>query len=144
MKKNLIALIATLLISLPSVLGYESKLMTDPDLNNKLNSIQKINGSNCYGTMEYILGVQEEDQWTHGIKIERLLRGYKEIGKPVEGTLAIWRDRRNLDHVALVTNVVPLLIIHRQKTDGLFEKHVPISNATQLYGKDVSFYIRKH
>jgi hypothetical protein len=100
--------------------------------------------SNCFGTALYIAGIKEKDEFVpHIYDYLPTLEALPKTSKPTSHSLVLFYKKehsRYLDHMAVVTSLSPLLVVHRPH-DCSFGPvaEVPIEDVCKIHGNDIEY-----
>lgn len=119
-------------------------MLTDEQKHRKELAKLNLQNTNCFGTALYVLGYQNNDEFTKPSDFENYIKKYfQKIDSPEEGALFVVRDSFFRDYQIIHSGIIiqkdPLKIFHRiDFNENVEEKIMP-------YSKNISseFYINK-
>ena len=96
-------------------------------------------GTNCIGTVLYVLGVSNYDtyigsgekRWEDGI-VENLLEKMIKIQTPKEGAVLVIRGDR-VEHMGIIVQEEPPGVYHRPGYNGFIEPNTPLADVISRY-----------
>ena len=114
-------------------------------MQNRIDTLQKKDCSNCAGTALYIVGELEKDEYISRIHYKNKLESLDLTNSIQIGLLIAWHDKsKTSEHIGVIVNTNPLLIANRRGRHGYFEPHETLKEINETYNRittKIKYYI---